>query len=89
MLSQRIFKEWGLYFQPIWFLIFSERGRSERNNRKQNTVTLSARSGDELKSRGSGRINGDPVHAGFELELAGAERYAGSEKPKSIRATTY
>jgi hypothetical protein len=49
---------------------------SARNNQKQNTVTLSVRSGGELKSRGCGRITGAAraVSAGFELELAGAER---------------
>ena len=54
-----------------------ERGTSERNNQKQNTVAFPRSSGGELKSRSRGRINGAAprgnVYPGFELELAGAE----------------
>ena len=58
---------------------FCERGTSERNNRKQNTVTLLRAERRRSQVPGCGRINrvvrrGAPVYAVFELELSGAER---------------
>jgi hypothetical protein len=47
-LSQLILKEWQLDFLTHFFLIFFERGTSERNNRKQITATLSARQTDAI-----------------------------------------
>jgi hypothetical protein len=47
--AQLIVKGCGMFFEPILLFDFCERGTSERNNQKQNTVTLSARSGGELK----------------------------------------
>jgi hypothetical protein len=66
----------------------SEEGASEIN-RKQNTVSLSARSGGELKSRDRGRINRvarrvATVYAGFELELAGASARGSGEGGRAI-----
>jgi hypothetical protein len=61
----------------LLFLICESEVRAS-NNQKQNTVTLQR--GAEASSsakRNKWRVarREDPVYAGFELELAGAERY--------------
>jgi hypothetical protein len=61
----------------LLFLIFGSEERAS-NNHKQNTVTLrrGAEASSSLKRNKWGVARReDPVYAGFELELAGAERY--------------
>lgn len=60
-------------------------GTSEQESKAKYSY-LSAPRGAILSSAGAGGINGaarreDPVYAGFELELAGVERYRKRETP--------
>jgi hypothetical protein len=63
------FKKVVAYFQPI--LPFDREERASKNQ-KQNTVTFQR--GAEASSSTKRNKWAGPVYAGFELELAGAQR---------------
>jgi hypothetical protein len=75
-LARLIFKTLRHVSNPFCFLIFEREERAGKNQ-KQNTVTFQrgAEASSSLKRNQWGAARGeDPVYAGFELELAGAER---------------
>jgi hypothetical protein len=74
--TQLIFKMLRHFYNPFWFLIFLSKERASEiiKSKIQAPFKREAEASSSLKRNKWGKAVGGNVYAGFELELAGAER---------------